>query len=205
MLQYDARQHIELFHLLFLDQLGHKLDPNLYALKGGCNLRFFFNSIRYSEDINLDVKTIHKNTLHNKVENIFKSVPFKQILLTKGIEIISISAPKQTDTTQRWKLSLQIKTSTIPLNTKIEFSRRGLQDEVKFEAIKSEIIQRYHLPPIMLNHYSVAAALQQKIMALANRIQTQARDIFDIYILLSTQGEILPYESKIHTFLHKAQ
>jgi predicted nucleotidyltransferase component of viral defense system len=28
-------------------------DKTLYALKGGCNLRFFFDSVRYSEDIDL--------------------------------------------------------------------------------------------------------------------------------------------------------
>jgi len=205
MAQYDARQYTELFHLLFLDQLGRKLDPNLYALKGDCNLRFFFNSIRYSEDIDLDIKIVRKETLHNKVENIFKSTPFTQILLARGIEIAGISSPKQTNTTQRWKISLQINNLTIPLNTKIEFSRRGLHDEVKFEAIKSEIIQQYHLSPIMINHYSNIAALQQKIKALASRSQIQARDIFDIYMLLATQGKIMTSDSKIHDFFAKAQ
>ena len=38
--------YIERFHLLFLAQLGQKLDKRFYALKGGCNLRFFFKSIR---------------------------------------------------------------------------------------------------------------------------------------------------------------
>ena len=199
--QYNASQYVELFHLLFLDQLGRKLDPDLYALKGGCNLRFFFNSIRYSEDIDLDIKIIRKETLHNKVMNIFKSIHFQQILRAKGIEIVNVSAPKQTDTTQRWKILLQINNLTIPLNTKIEFSRRGLQDEVKFEAIKSEVIQQYHLSPIMINHYSNVAALRQKIMALAGRNQTQARDIFDIYMLLTTQGKIMTIDSKLHSFL----
>ena len=39
-------EYIERFHLLFLAQLGQKLDKRFYALKGGCNLRFFFKSIR---------------------------------------------------------------------------------------------------------------------------------------------------------------
>ena len=50
--------YIERFHLLFLVQLGQKLDKRFYALKGGCNLRFFLKSIRYSEDMDLDVQTI---------------------------------------------------------------------------------------------------------------------------------------------------
>ena len=47
---------IEQFHLLFLDQLGRKLDKRHYALKGGCNLRFYLRSIRFSEDMDLDLK-----------------------------------------------------------------------------------------------------------------------------------------------------
>jgi predicted nucleotidyltransferase component of viral defense system len=49
------QSNIELFHLLFLRQIEGKLDKKLYALKGGCNLRFFFKSIRYSEDIDFDI------------------------------------------------------------------------------------------------------------------------------------------------------
>lgn len=117
---------------------------NLYVLKGGCNLRFFFNSIRYSEDIDLDFKIIHKDTLYNKIENIFKSMSFKQILLSKGMEVNNLSAPKQTDITQRWKVLLMVNGLTVPLHTKIEFSRRSMSGEVKFEAVNGMIIHSYH-------------------------------------------------------------
>ena len=35
-------------------------DKSLIALKGGCNLRFYFASIRYSEDIDFDVVVIRR-------------------------------------------------------------------------------------------------------------------------------------------------
>ncbi len=57
MTKYNTIQYVELFHLLFLDQLGRKLDKSFYALKGGCNLRFFMKSIRYSEDVDIDIRT----------------------------------------------------------------------------------------------------------------------------------------------------
>ena len=41
---------VELFHLLFLRQFNQQISGKLYAIKGGCNLRFFFDSIRYSEN-----------------------------------------------------------------------------------------------------------------------------------------------------------
>jgi hypothetical protein len=37
--KYIPRQYVELFHLLFLTQIGRKLDKRFYALKGGCNMR----------------------------------------------------------------------------------------------------------------------------------------------------------------------
>src|SRR3990170_6022446 len=55
----NMRQLIEYFHLIFLDRLGRKIDKRLYTLKGGCNLRFYFQSFRYSEDIDFDIQIIN--------------------------------------------------------------------------------------------------------------------------------------------------
>src|SRR5471030_2169288 len=97
---YNPRQCVELFHLLFLSQLGRKLDKKLYALKGGCNMRFYFNSIRYSEDMDIDIQIVNKDTLYKNVNQIFNSTSFKYILQTYDIGILNTSAPKQTATTQ---------------------------------------------------------------------------------------------------------
>jgi predicted nucleotidyltransferase component of viral defense system len=188
MLNDSPRQYVELFHLLFLDQLGRKMDKKLYALKGGCNLRFYFNSIRYSEDVDIDVKIISKDTLYNKVQNILSSTPFKTILQAKKIQIHEINPSKQTETTQRWKISIRTQTSELPLNTKIEFSRREADDGVLFEPVSFNITQQYQLSPIMLNHYTAEKAIEQKINALIFRSQTQARDIFDLYLLLGQKN-----------------
>jgi len=180
---HNIRQSIEQFHLLFLDQLGRKIDKRLYALKGGCNLRFYFQSMRYSEDLDLDIKTIYLDTLLKNVQKILESAPFATLLQLRDITIKNISISKQTSTTQRWKLSLNIANS--PAHTKIEFSRRALEGTVLFEAVDAAIIQNYHLPPILSSHYNRASAIKQKIGALASRTVTQARDIFDLYLLLS--------------------
>jgi predicted nucleotidyltransferase component of viral defense system len=81
-------QSIERFHLLFLDQLGRRLDKKMYALKGGCNLRFFWKSIRYSEDIDFDVHTVAKHTLQKNVDQILKSTGFEQILRSQKLQLI---------------------------------------------------------------------------------------------------------------------
>lgn len=183
-MKYDPVQYVEFFHLVFLDQLGRKLDKRLYALKGGCNLRFFLGSIRYSQDIDLDVKTIRVTTLQKTVNSIFESPALDMLLRTLSLEIDHISQPKQTETTQRWKVQLKAKTGTI-FPTKIEFSRRGLEEPVEFEPIDASILNAYRIHPIFIPHYGPLLAFKQKIRALASRSETQARDIWDLFHLIN--------------------
>lgn len=191
MKQLNARQSVELFHLLFLCQLGRKVDKKLYALKGGCNMRFYFRSIRYSEDMDIDIHIIHKDTLFKNVNKFLSSVPFNSILQAQGMEILNISTPKQTPTTQRWKIELKSKYITLPLHTKVEFSRREFEDETIYEPIDSQIIRQYSLSPFMANHYSIQSMFQQKVRALALRSETQSRDIFDLYFLIGSGHHFL--------------
>ncbi|NGX49668.1 MAG: hypothetical protein K940chlam5_01267 [Candidatus Anoxychlamydiales bacterium] len=185
MKKYIPAEHIELFHLYFLQQLNLKIDKRLYALKGGCNLRFFLKSIRYSQDIDIDIKIIRKDTLANHVRKILSSINMKRFLQANKIEIIKSSEPKQTETTQRWKMSLKSFSSSILLNTKIEFSRRGITDEIKLDIIDPLIASKYQFNPFFINHYSAKSAYKQKIKALIGRSETQARDVFDLFHLIS--------------------
>ncbi|HPF99052.1 MAG TPA: nucleotidyl transferase AbiEii/AbiGii toxin family protein [Kiritimatiellia bacterium] len=184
------RQHVELFHLLFLVQLGQKLDKKRFALKGGCNLRFFLRSPRYSEDMDLDVRMEPVDMLREKVSGILKSTPFRQILQTRGIEIEHFTESKQTDTTQRWKLGLLVPGIELPLPTKVEFSRRGFDESALFESVDRDLVQRYALPPLMTNHYPATTACRQKIEALVSRSVTQARDVFDLHLLLASGADM---------------
>src|SRR5665213_2054294 len=99
---WTGREAIEVFHLIFVAHLGRRVDKALFAIKGGCNLRFFCRSIRYSEDIDFDIRTMAPGTLANNVATILASLAFKQVLGVKQIEIEHVTAAKQTDTTQRW-------------------------------------------------------------------------------------------------------
>ncbi len=183
---YDTRQYVEMFHLLFLDMMGRKIDKRYYALKGGCNLRFYLKSFRYSEDMDIDVQAVPKEKLEDTVQGIFKSTPFLNILKSKGMVLDKWSAPKQTETTQRWKVSIAVENMSIALNTKIEFSRRGIRKGLAFEAVDPELIRQYSLTPIMANHYDMNSACEQKTEALITRKITQARDIFDLNLLLNS-------------------
>jgi len=181
---WSERQAIELFHLVFVAHLGRRVEKALFAIKGGCNLRFFCRSIRYSEGIDFDIRTMAVPTLANNVDAILKSSALLQALRAKQIEIEHATSAKQTDTTQRWKIGLRLAGGpTIP--TKIEFSRRrGLDDGHLLEPVDAELVRTYELYPVLAQHYSREAAFRQKIKALSRRTVTQARDIFDLKLLL---------------------
>jgi predicted nucleotidyltransferase component of viral defense system len=182
----SARQSVELFHLVFLRALvARGEDKGLIALKGGCNLRFYFGSVRYSEDIDLDVAVIAKGTLKNRVDRLLRSPLVLSPLRTHGISLEDVSTPKQTETTQRWKVGLRISGAAIALRTKIEFSRRDAIDGAVFEATEREVLRPYGLTPTLVTHYGLDAAISQKIHALAGRAEPQARDVFDLNLLLA--------------------
>ena len=182
----SVRQNTELFHLVFLRALvARGEDKSLIALKGGCNLRFFFGSIRYSEDMDLDVVVIAKETLRNKVDRLLRSPAVTAPLKAHGLTIVDTSAPKQTETTQRWKVGLRREGDELPIRTKVEFSRREAIAGTKFEAADREVLRPYGLTPVLATHYTTAAAIRQKIHALAARTEPQARDVFDLALLLA--------------------
>jgi len=181
---WSDRQAIELFHLIFVALLGRRVDKALFAIKGGCNLRFFCRSMRYSEDIGFDIRTMATATLANNVDTILASPAFGQALRTKHIEIEHVASAKQTDTTQRWKIGIRLAGGSV-IPTKIEFSRRrGLDEGHLLEPVDADLMRAYELYPVLSQHYSREAAFCQKIGALSRRTMTQARDIFDLKLLL---------------------
>jgi len=182
------RQVIELFHLEFLRLLCVGPDKAAFALKGGCNLRFFFGSVRYSEDMDLDVTRIPRHVLKGKVEKILDSTALKMRLQSRSITVGPWSAPKQTDTTQRWKVQLGVANRALGLHTKIELSRRASNEEANVEPVTTEILAEHKLMPLLVPHYSLAPALRQKVLALVGRREVQARDVFDLNVLLAKAG-----------------
>jgi predicted nucleotidyltransferase component of viral defense system len=184
---YNSLQLCEVFHLEFLRRLGRTLKSDRYALKGGANLRFFFNSFRYSEDMDLDLKEMNVVSLSDTVMKILLSPSFKDFLKPFGIESIiapDISKAKQTQTTQRCKIHI-ITEAGEDLYTKVEFSRRGFSGNAVVQLVPTTVLRNYGLAPFLASHYDANSSVIQKVKALAGRRVTQARDIFDLYLLSS--------------------
>jgi predicted nucleotidyltransferase component of viral defense system len=182
---YNPLELREVFHLEFLRRFGRKIKTEVYALKGGSNLRFFFNSIRYSQDMYIDVNGVEVNVLAGTVLNILKSPSFLDILIPFGIKSIrppDMNKAKQTQTTQLFKIHIMSKTGE-DLFTKVEFSRRGFAGKAVVQPVSSSIVRYYQFAPLLAPHYDMESAAIQKIRALAQRSVIQARDIFDLYVL----------------------
>ena len=191
---YTHLQLRELFHIEFLRLLGRKLKTNNYAVKGGVNLRLFFKSVRYSEDIDLDVAGIGVGELKELVIKILQAHSFRESFYAFGIKDIippDMRTAKQTQITQRFKVHL-ITAAGEDLFSKIEFSRRGFNGKVIVESVPSAILRNYRLSPLITPHYDAGSAVMQKIDALASRSAIQARDIFDLYVLSSQIGHASP-------------
>ena len=183
--KYNPLQLREIFHLEFLRWLGRGVKPSYYVLKGGVNLRFFYNSFRYSEDIDLDARFLRVDVLQDKVIRILKSASFQNNLKPFGIDKIippDMAKAKQTQTTQRFKIHL-ITPSKEDFFTKIDFSRRKFENNIKIETVSNTILREYKLAPLLVPHYDIISMVSQKLDALAARKIIQARDAFDIYIL----------------------
>lgn len=186
------RAAVEAFHLAFLRTLVAAPDKKAHiAVKGGCNLRFFFASPRYSEGIDLDVAVIATRTLKTNVDKLLAGNALGVQLRALGLAIVTTSAPKQTETTQRWKIELAGARGA-RLRTKIEFSRRANEDVASADAVDATLLARYRLGPVVARHYVADAAIVQKIRALAGRAETQARDVFDLALLITRSGDSLP-------------
>jgi predicted nucleotidyltransferase component of viral defense system len=196
---YTPREQREIFHFCFLERLLRISDPGLYILKGGVNLRFFFNSPRYSEDMDFDVVRGSVSTLKKNGYKILADAAFKRSLNTYGIEDLLLNDPakaKQMATTQRFRLRLVTGSGDF-LPTKIEFSRREKNPYGSdLGLVRPEIAKRCQRLAFRCPHYSGGAMILQKIQALAGRPVTQARDVFDLYIL-HAGGFVAPPQTRI--------
>lgn len=198
------RQSVELFLLHFVRLLCSGPSKGSFAIKGGCNLRFFFESLRYSEDMDLDVAGLPAHALKEKVSAVLSGPALSLSLRSSGIAVTSVSAPKQTETTQRWKVGLSAEWQAIPLHTKIEFSRRPTMEESRVEPIAASLLAEHRLMPFLAPHYPLAAALRQKVGALAGRSIVQARDVFDLGVLFARSGGKVDALQPIRSVLPKA-
>ncbi len=163
-------------------------DKGAFAIKGGCNLRFFFESPRYSENIDFDVsERVPVHVLKDRMSRLLAGPALTLALRNRGLQLVSVSAP--TEATQRWKMALAMEGTAVPRPTKIEFSRREQTDSAVTEAVSPSVVAEHQSMTILAPHYPLGPAIRQKVSALADRREVQARDVFDLGAVLIPRTE----------------
>jgi Nucleotidyl transferase AbiEii toxin, Type IV TA system len=183
------------FHVLLLNWLGPRLREGAWRVKGGVNLRLFFGSVRYSEDIDLDADASARDAVRRTIQKAFEDGHFRRRLVQAGIRgtVPPVPTPvKNTATALKWKFQV-VGQGGVPQPTKVEVSFRPKHtaDEVVVEPANPAVVERYLTAaeqPLLVPRYVRQAAVRQKLVALAGRTTVQARDVFDLYAL--TGGDL---------------
>lgn len=182
----EGAKLIEVVHLALLQALPSRMPAAGYIVKGGANLRLFEQSARRSQDIDLDYagRPDRFDQVEEQVDATLRSPVFQNVLRLAGVAISEPTKPKQTDTTRRWKFS--VAGDGAFLNSKIEFSNRGVADpEHAFETARDDIGRGLGLRVVRADRYLPPAAVRQKVRALGQRSETEPRDVFDLDLLFA--------------------
>ena len=96
---------IESFHLLLLQAVTAHRNHRL-VLEGGANLRYFFGSPRYSNDIDLDFAGQEEWRVGDGLDKVLEGAALASLVRQAGLEVVEVTNPKRTETTMRWKIGL---------------------------------------------------------------------------------------------------
>ncbi len=191
----------ELVHLLILRELvSFRGGPGVTA-KGGVNLRLYFGSVRYSEDMDLDGTAETAAAIRNCLNGIFEDREFTRRLQEFGIRGLDPGdgPNKDTQTTFRYKFGVIVPGDVrYPTKVEVSFRQPHAADRAVLEAPDPGILKTYGLDALEVRHYVREAAVRQKIEALAGRREPQARDVFDLHVLVpdSPTEELLRFLAK---------
>ena len=179
----ETFEAVEAFHIAFLYVLQGHADPNSFALKGGSNLRFYLDSLRYSEDIDLDTFNEEPYLFSEKIEKSFASPNLSKLLGSLGIRIDYLNPKDRTPTKEKWMVGLTCESIPAMVYTRVEVSHRvyNLNEYIEIKRMPNKVVSPYSpLPAPTIGHYIPRGALIQKTGALEERKETQPRDVFDL-------------------------
>jgi predicted nucleotidyltransferase component of viral defense system len=186
----DSLATAEAFHLAFLSALQSSAGHDRFALKGGGNLRFFYRSLRYSEDIDLDVFVVDPRRFAPKMDRAIGSRATERLLSVLDIQISSRTMRERSTTREKWEVVLAHGALEQAVRTRVDlsFRNRDALPGVAVEPVPAEVMTPYApLVAPVVGHYLPEAAIEQKIYALKERAEhgnSQPRDVFDLDLLL---------------------
>ena len=181
----EAREAV---HVLLLREFRSIGPADVVVLKGGVNLRLFYGSERYSEDIDLDADFEWRSEIRRTIGRIFDDRRFHGALRRLGLRGLDPGegVNKDTETVFRYKFGI-IGRGDVRYPTKVEVSFRDRHhaDRWDLEKIGAPFLEWYleSPSPLRIARYDRHAAVRQKLSALVGRTHVQARDVFDLHVL----------------------
>lgn len=184
----EAREAV---HVLLLRELQEIRDGRAVILKGGVNLRLFYGSPRYSEDMDLDAEPEARLAIRDAIRGIFDDRGFARSLRRLGLRGLDPKEGPNKDTAVTFRHKFHVLApGSQSYGTKVEvsFRERNEADIYATAEPDPERVRRYLSGEdrLAVQRYDRPSALRQKIVALAGRTRIEARDIFDIHLLLES-------------------
>jgi len=149
------------------------------VLKGGGAMRVITESARYTQDLDFDhdprrsLASLQK-TIRSAIDRALKGT---------GMVDVSVTAPKQTDTVARWKVSGRTELGLL-LQLTVEVSRRARPDNDHVVKIPIQVSD-LTLPRVYVSVYDDQALANQKLAALLDARRTAVRDLYDLELLFA--------------------
>jgi predicted nucleotidyltransferase component of viral defense system len=174
---------LELAQVRVLSSIFNKVVNREILLKGGFAMRVIANSSRPTKDIDLQAN----GASFERVQGLVRSA-INDLVKCNILDDIKVTEPKQTDTTQRWKINGRIKDGETPVHLTIEVSRRGLIADNLINSVSFER-RGFGVPPAIIECFSPTAIAAAKFEAMASPTRESPRDIFDLDVLIRMKAE----------------
>jgi hypothetical protein len=149
------------------------------VLKGGGAMRVLTQSARYTQDLGFDHDP--RRSLASLQKTIRAAID--RALKGSGLVDTSVTAPKQTDTVARWKISGRTELG-VQLHLTVEVSRRVKPDAGHIAKVPIQVPD-LTLPRVYVSVYDDQALANQKFAALLDARRTAARDLYDLELLFA--------------------
>jgi len=167
------------FQQRLLTFLFRGAESSSLVLKGGGAMRVLTDSARYTQDLDFD------HDPHRSLASLQRTIrsAIDRALKGSGLVEAMVTAPKQTDTVARWKVSARTELGVM-LQLTVEVSRRTRPDPEHIVSIPIQVSD-LTLPRVYVTVYDNQALASQKLSAILDERRTAVRDLYDLELLLA--------------------
>lgn len=166
----------EFAQLIFLERLSRSKMNAHFIFKGGTAIRLLMKGDRFSEDLDFTVNDILSDQVFSVCTELVKQ-------MNSEVPVWMKSVPSSSGLSLKLFVTAPFQKQPIPI--KLDFSFR----EIAIDVLRNTIVCDY--PIIFRNlcyYYSPSEMIAEKIRALLHR--QKGRDLYDLWFLLSMQGEL---------------